>query len=232
MKSVLAVRHVAFEDLGTFADPLRVAGYAVTYHEAGLHPLDAEAVAAADLLVVLGGPIGVYETDAYPWMADEVAAVRHRLAAGGPTLGICLGAQVMAVALGARVFPGERGKEIGWSEVTLTNAGARGPVGELAGVPVLHWHGDTFDLPPGAVRLAGTQRYANQAFAAGRSLALQFHPEVEEAEFERWLIGHASEIAAVPGVDVPTLREGAREHGQRLRAAGQRLLARWLAQAA
>jgi GMP synthase (glutamine-hydrolysing) len=232
MRTALAIRHVAFEDLGTFAGPLQAAGYAVTYLEAGVGPYDQEPLATADLLIVLGGPIGVYETAAYPWLADEIAAVQRRLAAGRPTLGLCLGAQVMAAALGARVYPGEQGKEIGWAPVELTEAGGAGPLAALDGVAVLHWHGDTFDLPPGATRLAGTERYPNQAFAIGRSLGLQFHPEVEAAMFERWLIGHAVEIAAAPGIDVPVLRGGAVAHGARLRAAGAEVVARWLAEVA
>jgi GMP synthase-like glutamine amidotransferase len=130
-----------------------------------------------DLLVCLGGPIGAYEEAAYPFLRDELALIERRLAAARPTLGICLGAQLMARALGARIYPAPA-KEIGWGEVRLSEAGQKGPLRHFAGVPVLHWHGDTFDLPKGAELLASTVLCANQAFAFGRyALAFQFHPE-------------------------------------------------------
>jgi GMP synthase (glutamine-hydrolysing) len=109
------------------------------------------------LLIVLGGPIGVYETDAYPFLAEDIA-VLERLARGRPSLSICLGCQLMARALGARVFPGPV-KEIGRGGVDLPKRAwsrACGPLAEEAAT-VLHWHGDTFDLPSGAVRLAANQ---------------------------------------------------------------------------
>jgi putative intracellular protease/amidase len=106
IKKCLAVRHVAFEDLGLLGPLVSSRGYGVRYHDAGVQPIDAETLLAPDLLIVLGGPIGVYETDTYPFIAGEIAAIAVRLSAGRPTLGICLGAQMMAAALGARVAPG------------------------------------------------------------------------------------------------------------------------------
>lgn len=192
-KTALAIRHVHFEDLGAFGPELEAAGFSVQYRDAGVD--DLRALPDADLLVVLGGPIGAYEDDRYPFLTEEITLLEKRLAASRPTLGICLGAQLMARALGARVYPGPA-KEIGWGALTLTEAGAVGPLRHLGDAPVLHWHGDTFDLPEGAVRLASTPLCANQAFARGVSaLAFQFHPEADGAGFERWLIGHAAEIA-------------------------------------
>ena len=152
-------------------------------------------MAAADLLVVLGGPIGAYEEELYPFLADELRVIERRLAAGRPVLGICLGSQLMARALGARVYPGT-GKEIGWAPLQLTAAGRDSCLAPLGGgAPVLHWHGDTFDLPKGASLLASTPRYKNQAFAWQRhGLALQCHIEATAAGLERWYIGHACEI--------------------------------------
>jgi hypothetical protein len=123
LKTVQAIRHIGLEDLGSFAIPLRAAGYDIEYVDvaerdaAQLDPL------AADLLVVLGGPIGVYDDDAYPLVTDEIRLLRARLAADQPTLGICLGAQLMAAALAARVYPGPV-KEIGWSELNLSDLAA------------------------------------------------------------------------------------------------------------
>lgn len=231
MKTVFAIRHVAFEDLGSFGPELTGLGYDIRYHEAGQTPLDAEAALAADLLVVLGGPIGVYDEMDYPWLADEIAVVRRRLAIDAPILGICLGCQIMASALGARVFPGSAGKEIGWGKLALTQAGQQSPLAELSPelTSVLHWHGDTFGLPEGATLLAGSDFYPHQAFSVGRrGLALQFHPEVTPAGLESWFIGHALEIAGTPGITVPGLRAGTNLHGLGLVSQGKSFLRRWL----
>lgn len=226
MPTVVVLRHVHFEDLGAFAAPIAAAGYQVHTLDAGLDEM--RPAEAADLLVVLGGPVGAYEGHLYPFLDEELAILRDRLAAGRPTLGVCLGAQLMAAALGARVAPGSA-KEIGWAPVELTEAGRGGPLRHLAGAPVLHCHGDAFELPPGAERLASTPLCAHQAFAVGRhALGFQFHPEADGSGFERWLIGHAAEIAGVPGLSVPALRADAMRFGPAAGAAGQRCLAEWL----
>ncbi|MGQ2906220.1 MAG: glutamine amidotransferase [Neoaquamicrobium sediminum] len=226
-KTVQAIRHIGFEDLGSFALPLRAAGYDLEYIDvaerdaAKLDPL------AADLLVVLGGPIGAYDHEAYPVVADEIGLLRSRLAADRPTLGICLGAQLMAAALGARVYPGPV-KEIGWSVVDLSGAAAPNPLAALRDVPVLHWHGDTFDLPEGTTLLASTALCTNQAFSRGPNvLGLQFHPEVLGARFEHWLLGHASELATA-GIDPVTLRSDAARYAGDLETAGAAMLTGWL----
>lgn len=231
MKTVLAIRHVAFEDLGSFGAVLHHAGYQLRYHDSGQAPLDLDAALAADLLVILGGPVGVYDGADYPWLADELDVARRRLAMDEPILGICLGCQIIAAALGARVFPGPAGKEIGWGSLSLTAAGRNSPLAELAPelTPVLHWHGDTFDLPEGATLLAGSDRYPHQAFAIGRrGLALQFHPEVTPTGLERWFIGHALEIATTPGVSVAALRAATARHGAGLARQAASFLRRWL----
>ena len=226
-KTCLAVRHVAFEDLGLLDSLLGARGYAVRWLEAGVDPLDTGAVVEPDLVVVLGGPIGVYEADIYPFFANEIKALAARLAANKPTLGICLGAQMMAAALGARVAPGPV-KEIGWAPLTLTDAGKASVLGPLAGSPVLHWHGDNCDLPAGCERLAATAPCPVQAFSRMPSqLALQFHIETEPAQLERWLIGHTVELGKA-GVDPRSLRDQARLHGAATAAAGRAVLSAWL----
>ena len=227
-RMVQAFRHVGFEDLGSFEAPLRVAGYEIDYVEmaecdpAALDPL------APDLLVVLGGPIGVYDHEAYPVVSAERRFLEARLRAGRPTLGVCLGAQLMAAALGARVYPGPS-REIGWSALDLTPAGRNHPLAALESVPVLHWHGDTFDLPDGCDRLASTPLCRNQAFARGPGvLGLQFHPEVMASRFEYWLIGHASELATA-GINPTMLREDAQRYAKGLEKAGATMLQDWLA---
>ncbi len=229
MKTAIAIRHVHFEDLGLLGDSLSGAGYRIEYREAGIDRLQALELAAADLLVVLGGPIGVYDHTVYPFLADEIAAVQARLDGGKPTLGICLGAQIMAHALGKAVYPSGV-KELGWAPVTLTEAGRDSVLAGLEGLAVLHWHGDTFDLPDGARHLAATGEVANQAFALGAfALGLQFHLEAKQEELERWYIGHAAELAATPGIDVPTLRRQAARHAPPLAVAARRIFADWLA---
>ena len=106
MKRCVAIQHVAFENLGVFVQPLEEAGFAISYVQAGVVPMEPELWKDADLAVVLGGPIGVYQDDLYPFLADEKALVASRLASGRPLLGICLGAQLMASALDAKVYPG------------------------------------------------------------------------------------------------------------------------------
>lgn len=228
-KTVLALRHVHFEDLGAFDAPLREAGYTIRYADLGLD--DVGILAAPDLLAVLGGPIGAYEGDIYPFIEAELALVSAQLAGAKPLLGICLGAQLIASAMGARVCPGQA-KEIGWKRLALSPDGEQ-VLGPLKDTPVLHWHGDTFDLPAGAVNLASTDVCDHQAFTVGRHvLAFQFHPEVQENGFERWLIGHAGEIAATPGVSVPQLRADASRFADACAAQGQAVLRAWLRQLA
>jgi len=190
--------------------------------------LDDPAIGGADLLIVLGGPIGVYETDAYPFLSKEIALLEKRLAKNLPILGICLGSQLIASALGARVYAGPV-KEIGWGKVALTPEGAASclaPLGEAEGV-VLHWHGDTFDLPAGATRLAFNGNYENQAFSYGNTLALQFHAEADPRRLEEWYVGHTVELAAV-GISVSELRARTKALAARAEAQAVRIFTKWL----
>ncbi|MBK6862395.1 MAG: glutamine amidotransferase [Ideonella sp.] len=212
--TAVVIRHVAFEDLGSLGPLLAARGFELRWLDAGVDDLGAVEPTQAALLVVLGGPIGVYETGRYPWLAAQIDWLRRRRVAGRPTLGICLGAQMIAAALGARVYPGPV-KEIGWSPLTLTKAGHASALAPLDGgaTSMLHWHGDTFDLPACATLLAGSAAYAHQAFMWGEAaLALQCHPETEPARFERWLVGHTVELAHA-GVDLAALRAQTRLHG-------------------
>ncbi|MDN5864410.1 MAG: glutamine amidotransferase [Gammaproteobacteria bacterium] len=228
MKSATVIRHLPFEGLGSFADPLAAQGYTIRYLEAGLDDLAATDPLANDLLVVLGGPIGVHQQTDYPYLGDELDIVRSRIAAGRPTLGICLGAQILACALGAKVATAPA-PEIGWSILELTDEGRHSPLRHLEGVPVLHWHGDRFELPAGAERLAATPPCPNQAFRLSSNLlGLQCHPEVRWPELETWLIGHVRGLKTA-GISVRALREASRRHAPVLVSAARRLLTDWLA---
>ena len=230
-KTAVAVRHVHFEDLGAFAAVLRRLGYAVRYCDIGVDDLRDVDPLTPDLVIILGGPIGAYQEAVYPFLAEELTLLERRLAAARPTLGICLGAQMMAKALGARVYPGPA-KEIGWAELHLSEAGQTGPLRHFAGVPVLHWHGDTFDLPEGAELLASTETCPNQAFAYGpHALACQFHPEIGGRGFERWLVGHAVEVAAASTLTPAALRHDTERFAREAAIKGAACLAEWLAAA-
>ncbi|HIJ37999.1 MAG TPA: glutamine amidotransferase [Rhodospirillaceae bacterium] len=226
MRTAIAIRHIHFEDLGHLEEVLRGRGFRVEYREAGLDSL--ANLSQAELLVVLGGPIGVYDDASYPFLKDEIAAVAQRLDARRPTLGICLGAQIIAKAMGKAVYPSGV-KELGWAPVTLTDAGRASVLSPLENLAVLHWHGDTFDLPEGAELLASTPLVKNQAFSIGNfALGLQFHLEVQASQLERWYIGHAGEIAATEAVSVEALRNQAALYAQPLVAPAQLIFADWL----
>jgi GMP synthase (glutamine-hydrolysing) len=226
-RTALAIRHVHFEDLGVFEEVLAAAGYEVRYHDVGADAFDDLDPVSANLLVVLGGPIGVHDLETYPFIEDELQLIEARLTAGRPTLGLCLGAQLIAAVLGARVVSMGH-KEIGFSALTLSESGRAGPLRHLEGVSVLHWHGDAIEIPQDWPALASTALCAGQAFAIGRNvLGLQFHAEVDAARIEAWLIGHAAELAQA-GIDPRDLRQQAQSLGPGLRDAGRRMLSEWL----
>jgi GMP synthase (glutamine-hydrolysing) len=227
----VVLSHLTFEDLGSLEAPLRERGFEIETVQASAAHFPLPQAQSCELAVILGGPIGVYEQEAYPFLGDEIACIGQRLAARKPTLGICLGAQLMAAALGARVYPGGKGKEIGWWPLRAA-AETRTPEWFAPllepGLPVFHWHGDTFDLPQGVLPLAGTHRYPHQAFTVGDfALGLQFHPEVSAEGLESWYVGHACELHQA-GIAVGDLRSASRAHSAALGAAAARFWNRWL----
>ncbi len=227
-KTILALRHIHFEDLGSLQPAFESAGYVIQYCDMAID--QPARIADPDVLVILGGPVAAYDTEHYPFLLDELELIRARLTSGRPTLGICLGAQLMARALGARVYPMPV-KEIGWASLTLSRREEEDVLAPLQDRPVLHWHGDTFDLPTEAVCLASTAACRNQAFSFEQhALALQFHLEVMASRFEHWLIGHANEISSVPDISAPLLRAATSKNASALETAAKACLSRWIAQ--
>ena len=227
MPSVVAIRHVMFEDLGVWAPWFDANGFSVTYVDAPVADLRALDPLEGDLMIVLGGPIGAYQQDRYPFLVDELRLIEQRIAQGKPLLAVCLGAQLVATALGARVSRMGH-KEIGFAPLSLTEAGRNSALAPLAGRPVLHWHGDQFDLPQGATLLASSELCPHQAFTLGSNvLALQFHAETDCRTLESWLVGHANELAQA-GFDVAAIRADASRYGAALAGAARDMLALWL----
>jgi len=230
-RNALVLSHVDFEDLGTFEAPLLDRGFEIESVLAATARFPLPQAESCDLLIILGGPMGIYEQQDYPFLKDEIACIKARLAARKPILGICLGAQLMAAALGARVYPGVNEKEIGWfpleAAANLDTPDWFAPL-LAGGLQVFHWHGDTFELPPGVLHLASSERYANQAFAIeDYALALQFHPEVTAAGLESWYVGHASELHHA-GISAVSLRSAAHKHAAALETAAGRFFKLWL----
>jgi GMP synthase (glutamine-hydrolysing) len=172
------MRHEFFEHLGLFASALN----SFIYHDLD----DPMPVDEYDGVVILGGPMSA--NDSLPGLAEELSFIERALKRGTPLLGICLGAQLIAKALGARVYRNER-LEIGWEPVHLTDAGRRDPIFQGIESPAtfFHWHGETFDLPEGAEWLAWSEETRHQAYRFGSNVyGLQFHPEVTGAMIDDW----------------------------------------------
>lgn len=228
MKSAIIIRHLAFEDFGSLTSVLLERDYDIRTVDATRDDLAEVDINAADLVVVLGGPIGAFDEARYPFLLQELRLIKSRLETGKKLLGICLGAQLIARALGSQVA--SMGcKEIGFGELTLTAAGRGSCLAPLAdGVPVLHWHGDRFQIPACAERLAGTAICPDQAFAVGHAvLGLQFHLEVDPGHLESWLVGHAGELESV-GIEPNVLRGQATQVGGRLVPVARHIFAQWL----
>lgn len=223
-----AIHHVAFEDLGNLHSQLTDRGYEISYFSA-TNPQHMEILSQEDpdLLVVLGGPIGVYEEQDYPFLVTEKKIIEMQLERNRPVIGICLGAQLIASTLGARVYSGSN-KEIGWRPITTCNTDKAPWAKSLDGENVLHWHGDTFDIPSGATLFASSRDYPNQAFTYGTNvLALQFHIEVLPNAFEQWLVGHACEISGYKQASVNDLRNQCKQHAEAMQALAASFWADW-----
>ena len=206
MTALLVLQHIACEPPAAFEDELRSRGLDLVRVE-----LD-EGDALPDWrefpgIVVMGGPMGAYDEAEHPWLAGEKRLLREAVEGDVPVWGVCLGAQLLAAALGARVYKAEL-PEVGLLPVELAPAAAGDPVfGEApSSFPTLQWHGDSFDLPDGATLLASSPAYRHQAFRVGRSYGLQFHLEVTLELATEW-----SEVPAYANSLEATLGPGALE---------------------
>lgn len=208
--NIQVFQHVPFEDIGCMAAWAGSRGHSVRYtrFHAGELPPDP---GAFDLLIVMGGPMGVHDESRLPWLVGEKRAIASALKADKAVLGVCLGAQLMADVLGAPVTR-NRLPEIGWHKVAL-GADARRTWMAQAFPPeftAFHWHGDTFEVPSGAVGLGSSEACARQGFLYGdKALALQFHPEVTEAGMEELIRECGDELRPGPFVqDAAAIRAG------------------------
>jgi GMP synthase (glutamine-hydrolysing) len=192
-RAAVILQHEPTEGPGLLGIALERAGFSLTCRLREVLPDDVH----APLVVVLGGPMGVYDADRLPFLSAEQQLLQRRLDRDLPCVGVCLGAQLLAAAAGARVFRGHAGLELGVLPVRRTPAGAQDPVfGALPEtLDVAQWHQDTFDPIPGAVRLASSDRYPEQAFRLGKSYGVQFHPEVSAGTLEEWLKGAPADVA-------------------------------------
>jgi len=229
---VVAFRHLFSEGLGSLAQVIEKAGGSYQYIDTYREDFECFDPLSPSLLIVLGGTPGVYQADDYPFLKTEMKMIEQRLAADLPVMGICLGAQMMAHVLGSRVYTGTGGPEIGWVRLRVTDAGKDSPVRHFdqTETHMLQWHGDTFDLPEGAVLLASSDKYENQAFRYGRNaLGLQFHCEVTPGMLQGWSVASAAMVAQKK-LDIHRLRTDTEEFGPHLMAQTEKFLAEWLAQ--
>ncbi|WP_297322220.1 glutamine amidotransferase [uncultured Bartonella sp.] len=225
MKKAVALRHLDFENAGLIEDVLTKRGYKIQNIDATLDDITAIDLDKTDIAIILGGPIGVYDDKQYPFIKAELKFIEQTLKRHKPMIGICLGAQMIATAMGAKVKSMGK-KEIGFGELTLTKAGERSPLALIGDTPVLYWHGDQFDIPDGAECLAKTAICPNQAFSYQNVLALQFHLEAKLDYFEHWLVGHACELAQAR-IDPVVLRNNARLYKNALQNKAEQIFTTW-----
>lgn len=226
-KKALIIRHVPHEGIAGYRQPIEAAGYILDRIDV-LDPAFSQVdLRQPDLLIMMGGPMGVYEQTQYPWIGCQLKRLAQRLDYGAPTLGVCFGAQMMAAALGARVYAGPV-KEVGFRTLTHIENGT--PLEHLRNVPILHWHGDSFDRPDNVELLASSDAYDHQAFRRGKNiLALQFHAEMGmDPRFDEWL-RQWPEAPAEAGLSIEQMQADHAALGPQAVAAGRRMIADWIA---
>jgi GMP synthase (glutamine-hydrolysing) len=235
-KPILVVQQVAHEGLGRLYPLLRRAGapeeLVPSYHAGTSIPGDLTPYGG---LILLGGPMSAIDAEDDPNLAAQLALCRQAIERDFPTLGICLGSQLLARAAGARIFKGDV-PEIGWFDVHLALESAEDPLftGLPNPLPVFQWHGDGFDLPAGALHLASSPRFPHQAFRLGENVyGMQFHLEVDEPMVKEWVAVNAAELEALKGVvEAPAVTADASARCATLAESCDALVVRWLERAA
>lgn len=226
---IACLKHVPYEGPAYFPEWAARSGYVLD--EFLVPDVGLPAVSQHERVIVIGGPMSVWETERYPWLREEKRFLAHVYDAGIPILGICLGAQLLAEHLGARVAPGPA-KEIGWHMLSANPAAQSTWLGEAlpeAFVSFL-WHGDFFDLPPGAVPVAASEAHPIQAFVHGASLGLQFHLEVTASWARRLIERDAHELVDGPFIQSAAEIESAPDtHYDRNHRLLDRVMDRWMA---
>ena len=228
---VLVLQHIACEPPGVFEDVLRDRG--VELHRVELD--ESEPLPdwrPFDAIVAMGGPMSANDDASLPWLTEEKRTIGEAVSAGKPFWGVCLGVQLLAASLGARVYPGPA-PEVGLLPVELTDEGLADPVfGDLErGLVTLQWHGDTFDLPDGAVRLASSPAYANQAFRFERAYGVQFHLEVSAEMAREWAAvpAYVESLERTLGAEAaPEFLAAIETNAEEMRTKGRMLFERWL----
>jgi len=227
----LVLQHIACEPPGVFEDVLRERG-------AELHRVELDGGDSLpdwhdfDAIVAMGGPMSATDHNVFPWLAAEKMLIAEAVRAGTPYWGVCLGVQLLAASLGARVYPGPE-PEVGLLTVSLTGEARSDPVFREAPheLMTLQWHGDTFDLPDGAVRLASSPTYPNQAFRFGRAYGVQFHLEVSAEMAREWaeVPEYVTSLERTLGVgEAPAFLAAIETRAPEMRAEGRALFERWL----
>ena len=228
MKNVIVLQHAECEGPGTIGDALAAAKLPVRVVRGDLGESIPSDLSGAAALVVMGGPMGVYEHARYPFLRDELRLVEAAVKASLPVIGICLGSQLLAAALGANVRPGSR-KEIGWYPVQLEPAASADTL--FTDAPNrfegFHWHGDIFDLPEGASRLAHSDLTECQAFHYGTAHGILFHMEVTQASIAGMVHAFPEELAQAGG-SAESISSGTNRHLERLQSIGATVFRRWV----
>lgn len=229
MPFVYVLQHVEPETIGTIALGLDAAGLETrTIRIHAGEPIPKRMDAAAGL-IVMGGPMGVYEAERYPFLTEELHLIEHALQVEAPILGVCLGSQLLASALGARIAPAAR-KEIGWHTIAL-NQQAVDPLWATVepSFVAFHWHGDQFTLPAGAIPLAASRQTPCQAYRYGsNAYGFLFHLEVTEEIVEGMVDAFAGELAE-EGLDGERIVEGTQDYLPRLESMAEMVFGRWAA---
>ena len=230
MEEVLVFQHDPFEDLGFFAEVLEKQGAAYQVLRLFHGEMPTEDWQRVKALIVLGGPMSVDDEDDFPFLRWEKRFIRAAIEEAVPVLGVCLGAQLIASTMGAAVCHGLV-KEIGWCPISIT---PHGQVDSLLGylpenATVFQWHGDGFELPSAAIRLASSTHFKNQAFRVGKSIyGLQFHLEVTPSMIERWIEQRSKDLALAPYILPDKILADTQKYGPTIKYYGERFLSEFV----